>query len=317
VSGAWRRAAPLVALLGAADTAALAQERPLFSSEVRLVELDVAVTRDNRPAAGLAAGDFEVKDSGVPQSVELVERSRSRVDATLLLDTSDSVKGEKLEQLVRAARAFVAGLSPDDSVTLLSFAYRVRVLGQPADSPANADAALAKLAAGGTTALVDATSAAVALADPRHGRPLILVFSDGDDRLSWTTDRQALDAARRSDVVVHAVGFAPPRAGARDRLGPLPNEALRLEGAPGFLERLAQVTGGRVWYVDTPGGIGAAFQSVLEEVRERYVLRYEPRGVPLEGWHPLEVRVRGKGLSLRCRPGYEAAGTNPGAPESH
>jgi VWFA-related protein len=252
-----------------------------------------------------------VKDSGVPQTVELVERSRARVHAILLLDTSDSMSGEKLERLTQAARTFVEGLASDDAVTLLSFSYRVRILGETADSPANAGAALARLAAGGTTALVDATSAALALADPRRGRSLVLVFSDGDDRLSWTTARQALDAARQSDVVVHAIGFAAARAGGRDRLGPLPNQALRLEGAPGFLERLTQATGGRLWFADTPGVLGAAFQSVLEEVRERYLLRYEPKGVPPGGWHPLEVRVRGTGLAVRCRPGYEAHPAGP------
>jgi VWFA-related protein len=289
----------LAVALALAAASARAQQPPQFPSEVHLVELDVAVTRDNRPAPGLAAADFEVKDSGVPQTVELVERSRARVHAILLLDTSDSMSGEKLERLTQAARTFVEGLASDDAVTLLSFSYRVRILGET------------RLAAGGTTALVDATSAALALADPRRGRSLVLVFSDGDDRLSWTTARQALDAARQSDVVVHAIGFAAARAGGRDRLGPLPNQALRLEGAPGFLERLTQATGGRLWFADTPGVLGAAFQSVLEEVRERYLLRYEPKGVPPGGWHPLEVRVRGTGLAVRCRPGYEAHPAGP------
>jgi VWFA-related protein len=301
------RAAALLALALTAATARAQQQPPSFKSEVSTVELDVAVTRDNRPAAGLTAADFEVKDAGVAQTVELVERSRARVHAILLLDTSESVAGEKLERLTQAARAFVDGLAPDDAVTLLVFSYRVRVLGQPADAPANAAAQLAHLAAGGTTALVDAAAAAMTLAEPRRGRPLVLIFSDGDDRVSWTTPRQALEAARHSDVVVHAVGFAPPRAGARDRMGPLPSQALRLEGAPGFLDRLTQATGGRVWFADTPGDLGGAFQSVLEEVRERYLLRYEPQGVAPGGWHPLEVRVRGRGLTVRCRPGYEGA----------
>ena len=285
---------------------ALAQQPPQFPSEVRVVELDVAVTRDERPAGGLSAADFEVKDSGVLQNVELVERSRSPVHAILLLDTSESVAGEKLQALARSARSFVEGLEPGDVVTLLSFSYRVLLLGEPAGSPAAAASALSRLAAGGTTALIDAAAAALALADSRGRRPLVLVFSDGDDRISWTTDRQALEAARHSDVVVHAVGFTSPRAGARDRIGPLPNQQLRLEGSPGFLDRLTRATGGRIWFADSPRDLGAAFQSVLEEVRERYLLRYEPTGVPPGGWHPLEVRVRGKGLTVRCRPGYEA-----------
>ena len=51
---------------------------------------------------------------------------------------------------------------------------------------------------------------------------------------------------------------------------------------------------------------GAPQTVELEELRERYLLRYGPTGVPPDGWHPVEVRVRRKGLAVRCRPGYQA-----------
>jgi Ca-activated chloride channel homolog len=295
-----------VLLVGLLATAAAAQEPPRFPSEVRVVELDVAVTRNGRPEPGLTAADFDVRDAGAPQTVELVARARARVHAILLLDTSESVAGEKLRQLVAAARAFVGGLSPDDSVTLLAFSYRVRLLGRMSRPPAEAAAALGQLSAGGTTAVVDAVAAATALADPRHGRPAVLVFSDGDDRFSWLRETDAIDAARRTDVVVYAVGFTPATAHRRRFGAQLPNERLRLEGSPGFLWHVADATGGRLWFADAPEGLPAAFLSVLEELRERYLLRYEPTGVPPGGWHPVEVRVRRKGLAVRCRPGYQA-----------
>lgn len=296
----------VLAALGFAVATAAAQEPPRFASEVRLVELDVAVTRDGRPVTGLSTADFEVRDAGVLQTAETLERSKARVQAVLLLDTSESVAGERLRQLVTAARAFVEGLSPEDSVTLLSFSYRVRLIGAPDRPPAEAAIALERLTAGGTTALFDAVAAATALADPRRGRPVLLVFSDGDDRLSWLLERSVIEAARETDVVVHAIGFTPPQARPRDRLSRLPNEKLRLEGSPGFLSHVADATGGRLWFADAPEGLRAAFLSVLEELRERYLLRYEPTGVPAGGWHPVEVRIRRKGLAVRCRPGYQA-----------
>ncbi len=289
-----------------AASLALAQEPPRFPSEVSFVEVDVAVTRDGRPVRGLGAADFELRDASVPQTVELVSRARSRAQAILLLDTSQSVAGEKLLRLGASARAFLQGLGPEDTATLLAFSYRVRLLGEAGLPPAAAAAGLDRLAAGGPTALVDAVAAATALADPRRGRPVLLVFSDGDDRLSWLPERQVIDAARQADVVIHAIGFTPPRAGA-----PLPHETLRLAGSPDFLERLTSATGGRLWYADAPQGLGAAFLSVLEEVRERYLLRYEPRGVPSGGFHPLDVRVPGRGVTVRHRPGYQAAAPPP------
>jgi len=298
----------VLALL-AARGSTTAQTPPSFASGVGVVELDVAVARDGRPVPGLVAADFEVRDAGVPQTVELVSAERSRVQAILALDTSGSVAGEKLQQLSAAARAFLAGLEPDDTATLLAFSYRIRLLGEDGLPPAQAAARLGDLRAGGATALVDAVCAATAFADARRGRPVVLVFSDGDDNMSWLTEQAVLDAARESDVVVHAVGFTPGRTRARDALSResrLPNEKRRLSGSPRFLERLTAATGGRVWYADAPAGLGEVFLSVLEELRSRYLLRFEPRGVATGGWHPLSVSVRGRGLAVRARPGYQA-----------
>jgi VWFA-related protein len=48
------------------------QDRPTFRSSARLVELSVVVTdRNNHPASGLTASDFQVFDDGKPQKVAL------------------------------------------------------------------------------------------------------------------------------------------------------------------------------------------------------------------------------------------------------
>ena len=49
----------------------------------------------------------------------------------------------------------------------------------------------------------------------------------------------------------------------------------------------------------------AAFRSILDEFRHRYLITYQPRGVPREGWHKLEVRVNRRGATVRARPGYQ------------
>jgi VWFA-related protein len=292
-------------LLFALTAGANAQEPLRFTSGVNVVELDVAVTRDGRPLPGLSADDFEVLDSAVPQRVELVARDRARVQAILLLDTSQSVAGEKLRQLTAAAGAFLGGLAPEDSATLVAFSERARLLGDAGLPPSAAAERLGGLSAGGATALIDAVFAAASLADSRQGRPVLVVFSDGDDRLSWLRERDAVELARRSDVVVHAVGFTPPARRRVDGLVRRPNDRLRLDGSPGFLQHVAEASGGRLWFADAPDGLAAAFHAVLEELRERYLLRYEPAGVPVGGWHAVEVRVRRRGAEVRCRPGYE------------
>jgi hypothetical protein len=48
----------------------------------------------------------------------------------------------------------------------------------------------------------------------------------------------------------------------------------------------------------------ATFLQVLEEFRHRYLVSYTPTGVATQGWHPLQVRVKGRNVSVRTRAGY-------------
>jgi VWFA-related protein len=70
-----RGAACLAAALSVVATPLLQagqQDRPVFRSKTRLIEVSVVVTnRDRNPAPGLTADDFQIFDDGKPQKVEL------------------------------------------------------------------------------------------------------------------------------------------------------------------------------------------------------------------------------------------------------
>jgi len=97
-----------------------------------------------------------------------------------------------------------------------------------------------------------------------------------------------LDTARRSGVVAYAVSV-------KSRI------------RPEFLEELTLLTGGRLFEVERTQNLAATFLGVLDEFRRRYLVSYTPRGVPRTGWHPLEVRVKGRRATVKARPGYLAA----------
>jgi hypothetical protein len=70
------------------------------------------------------------------------------------------------------------------------------------------------------------------------------------------------------------------------------------------LRRLAEVTGGRFWAAASPERLAAAFLAILEAMKTRYVLRFEPDRVRRQGLHDLEVKlVRRKG-KVHCRKAY-------------
>ena len=51
--------------------------------------------------------------------------------------------------------------------------------------------------------------------------------------------------------------------------------------------------------------VGDAVIGALTEFRQSYLVRYTVRGVPREGWHKVDVRVRGGGgYRVRTRAGY-------------
>ncbi len=265
---------------------------PTCAARVELVQLEVQVTRDGRALEGLTAGDFEVTDNGVAQHPRLVGRGDLPLDVVLAVDTSSSLEGRPLGHLQDAARTFLSALSPEDRLALVTFAERPALR---ADYGANRQAVAAVIGgmqASGSTALWDAVWAALGLAAPGARRPLLLVFSDGLDRLSWLGPEDVRRRARRSPAVIYAVQPATdPRA-----------------APPGDLAALAEESGGRVFRAADPADVRRAFLGVLADTRSNYVLSYAPEGVAPAGRHRIRVRLAGQRGEVRCRQWYERTG---------
>src|SRR5262249_26014474 len=69
---------------------------------------------------------------------------------------------------------------------------------------------------------------------------------------------------------------------------------------------LCWMTGGSLFELNSTRDLSATFIQIFEEFRNRYLLRYTPRGVSGEGWHQIEVRVKGRRGAARVRSGYMA-----------
>ncbi len=262
-------------------------QSPAFSANVEAVRVDVLVTeRDGgRAIVGLRASDFEVLDNGVPQQVDLVSYEQIPLNVILALDMSDSVTGERIADLRDAGRAVLTGLKSDDQGALVTFSHVVRLGSGLTRDVGALQTALDEAEPSGDTALVDGIYAAMMLGESDVGRALLIAFSDGVDTSSWLSADAVIDTARRSDSVVYGVSS-------------------KVEKNDRFLRDLSEATGGTLIKVESTKNLSATFDLILEEFRHRYLVSYTPRRVPKDGWHRLEVRVKGRRANVKARPGY-------------
>src|SRR3990170_3559331 len=122
--------ATLVLIL-ACIPAVVAAQAPTFSTRLEVVRVDVLVTDRDQIVRGLGPSDFQIRDDGVLQQVDLVSFEQLPVNVLLALDASDSVTGERLEQLRQAGRALLNRLAPEDRAALLTFSHAVALREAP------------------------------------------------------------------------------------------------------------------------------------------------------------------------------------------
>jgi VWFA-related protein len=277
-----------------------AQQPPTFRSRTEVVSVDVLVRVKNRPVGGLQSSDFEVKDNGVPQQIDAIRADAVPLDVTLVLDVSGSVSS-LIDEFKNNVRQIAKLLRPADRVRLVAFATSIQEI-FPFSAP-NAKLPLDALQAGGGTALDDALLFALAHAPEAPRRHLVVVFTDGDDNASVITRQALVDAAVRSQGLLHLVLSDAP-------IVVVPVSGLSVAFSRGgqamdALRAAAEATGGEVHVSDKSSRLVDGFRAVFETFRAGYVLQYSPRGVPVLGWHEISVNVKKSGAyEVIARRGY-------------
>jgi VWFA-related protein len=249
----------------------------------RDVYLGVSDSR-GRPITGLDRSAFGLSEDGqqVPiEQVTVANDSRQPIAFGLLVDVSGSMnEGGKLDGAKRAAHALVASLGPADTAAIVSFADRANVVQEFTSDHAALDAAIDSLEAGGDTALFDALERGVLLAQVLpQPRRVILLVTDGDDTRSAARLDSVLGEIANARGLTYAVG-----------LGDTVNR--------GVLDRIAQAGPGRSIYSDDPADLETIFQSILDQMRLAYVLRYTAPG-QAGGNHTVAADVEHQGQAAQ------------------
>jgi VWFA-related protein len=205
--------AAVVAIGGAAASARqqTPQQDPFtFRTGVELINVTATVTdRTGRFVRGLARSDFRVFDDGRPRAITHFSAERVPVSIGIVLDTSGSMDGEKIEAARDALDRFLNQLlDPADEVFLYRFDNEPALVeGWTRDKRRISDAVL-RIQPHGGTALYDAVADAVQMA--QHGRnqkKAVLIISDGNDTSSRTDVLALQQLIRQTEVLVYAIGI--------------------------------------------------------------------------------------------------------------
>jgi Ca-activated chloride channel family protein len=322
-------AAPLLLLLLFAATKAQQSKPPAQGAgeddvvrvSTSLVTVPVSVTdRQGRFVPDLAREQFKLFEDGVEQDIAFFEPADKPFTVALLLDTSESTRF-KLRDIQAAAIAFLDQLRPEDRVTVIAFDKFVHVLSEPTSDREHLRAAILRAQPGGSTSVYDAVEmAARERLRKISGRKAIVLFTDGVDTSSrGATYESSLHDAEELDALVYAIRYDTYSDAARTTTtdassvgragvlvtakGELLSVAYNRAGI--YLNLLADKTGGRLFYADTPDNLSRTFARVAAELREQYSLGYYPkRPADSTGERHIRVRVSAKDLAVRARKSY-------------
>ncbi len=268
-----------------------------------LQQLYVNVTRGEDRVLDLTADDFAIIDNGDRQQLVTFARGDVRLTAAILIDSSTSMRGQRLRYALRGAAAFVAGIKPIDDASILLFSDRLLHSTPFSNDTAALTAGLGSVSAAGGTALNDHLYLALKRLEHEQGRRVVILLSDGIDSHSTLTTSEVTWLARRSRAIIYWLRADPGEA-QKSRSSAWKSPAgYRAEYQQ--LTRTVLETGGRIVTLERIQDAETAFRDILRELREQYVLGYYPtvsRGD--ESWHRVTVRVRQSGLQVRTRGGY-------------
>jgi VWFA-related protein len=257
------------------------------------VLVPVIVTHDGQFVRGLKSQDFEISEDGVKQSVASLASEDAPLDLVLAIDVSGSME-RSLDQVKAAVKQLLSKLRHGDAATLVGFNDTLFLATEREKDQQARERAVDLLTAWGGTALYDATIRAVDLVSREWGRKGIVIFSDGDDRSSLTTREKATAKVQASDAMLYTVGF-----GSGASVPELRNR----------LENYARATGGRAFFPQRAQDLDPAFDQIVAELANQYVLSYASTNFKQDNaWRSIKVRVRNGKYDIRARQGYRARG---------
>ena len=278
--------------------AALVGQAQTFRGSVTTVEIPVTVTdNNNRLITGLTKDDFEVFEDGDPEPITQFSDKRTPVSVGVLLDISDSMRGQPIVDARGALDRFMGDLlEGDDEAFVGAFNHLPRILVPWTAPPSRLAGRLDTERPTGGTAIYDAIAASISMFGRRQRtRAAMIVISDGADTASDHSLAQTRELLRRSDAFVYAIAIDSAT-----------DQRVTTRVNPDALREITGPSGGYTEVVRAAADLGPATQRIAEELNSQYMLAYTTTRPQDGSWRTIRVRVRNGDYLARARRGYFA-----------
>src|ERR1700676_4020959 len=264
------------------------QDQGVIRVGVNLVLVDATVkTKAGQIMADLKRENFEVREDGAEQKLEIFSRDELPLEVALVLDLSDSI-GPFLGPLRDAANTALAALKPDDEVAFFTFSTEAQLRVPFTKDKTKIAEQINTFHAGGATNINDAIFIASEnlLKTPPKGRRVIILISDdvGTDAGGQGT-RDIVTEAIAADAVLYNLkipGYNPPQT------------LLAASMIPGLvnIRKVMDQTGGELFDVQDIAHLDSVFRTLIQRIKTRYTLGYYTNASAALGKpHKLDVRL--------------------------
>jgi len=118
----------------------------------------------------------------------------------------------------------------------------------------------------------------------------MVIFTDGDDKVSHATVEAVVRRAESSDATLYMIGEG---------------QAADNPELQALLTRLADISGGRAFFETDPERLAPIFDDILQDLSNQYLISYQPTNPVVDDrWRTIRVEVDGPDYHVRARQGY-------------
>ncbi len=294
--------------------------------ETNLVVIPAQISAaDGKPVLDIKKEEFKIFENSVEQEIVYFSNQEQPFTVALVLDMSYS-SVFRLEDIQKAAFAFIGQLREKDKVMIVSFDEKARVLcDATSDKRALRFAIEATKIASGSSVYQSLDLVINEKFKNISGRKAIVLLSDGVDTSSGkTTAAAVLREVGTSDILIYPIQYdtyddvqksrknnAQVMYDDNDR--PYIVQMPKIKGereedykeANEFLQQISTQTGGRIYRVSSSTNLNRAFGKIADELRRIYSIGYYPSNERENNVkYAVNVRVYRPNLKIRAKENY-------------